>query len=79
MLSDKNRGKIIIEIVNENGKLNSKMQFRGIAKNAETAITTLLINFASLSLEKGKNPQVLIEKHFQGIMDMLNSGKKLGD
>ncbi len=77
MLSDKNRGKIIIGIIDENGKLNSHMEFRGIAKNADTAITTLLINFASLCLEKGRNPQALIDKHFKGIVDLLEAGKKI--
>jgi len=77
MYFENNKGKIIIKIESTHGKLNSKMEFRGIAKNAETALTTLLVNFVSLSLEKGKDPQKLIDKHFSGILEMLRSGKKI--
>jgi len=53
------------------------MEFRGIAKNTETALTTLLVNFVSLSLEKGKDPKQMIDKHFKGILEMLQAGKKI--
>ncbi len=79
MFFDKNTGKIIIHVEQENGKMNSRMEFRGIAKKAETAITTLLVNFVSLSVEKGKDPHEVIDKHLDGILNMINSGKKLGD
>jgi hypothetical protein len=72
-----NKGKIIIKLETIKGKLNSNMEFRGIAKDTETALTTLLVNFVSLSLEKGKDPQKMIDKNFQGILDMLKSGKKI--
>jgi hypothetical protein len=78
MIFEKNKGKIIIHIENDNGKINSNMEFSGIAKKAEIAITTLLVNFASLSLEKGKNPQEVLNKHFEGILKMLQSGKRIG-
>jgi hypothetical protein len=68
MYFEKNKGKIIIKIESTHGKLNSKMEFRGIAKNAETALTTLLVNFVSLSLEKDKDPHQVIDKHFSGIV-----------
>ena len=77
MYFENNKGKIIIKLESVKGRLNSKMEFRGIAKNAETALTTLLVNFVSLSLEKGKDPEQMIEKHFNGIMEMLKSGKKI--
>jgi hypothetical protein len=77
MYFEKNKGKIIIKLDNIHGKLNSMMEFRGIAKNAETALTTLLVNFVSLSLEKGKDPHHVIEQHFNGIVQMLKSGKKI--
>jgi hypothetical protein len=77
MYFENNKGKIIIKIESTHGKLNSKMEFRGIAKNAETALTTLLVNFVSLSLEKDKDPQKVIDKHFSGILEMLKSGKKI--
>jgi hypothetical protein len=77
MYFEKNKGKIIIKVDNVEGKMNSVMEFRGIAKNTETALTTLLVNFVSLSLEKGKDPQKVLEKHFDGILKMLKSGKKI--
>ncbi len=79
MLLEKNKGKIIIRIENDNGKINSNMEFSGIAKKAEIALTTLLVNFASLSLEKGKDPQEVLNKHLEGILKMLQSGKKIGE
>lgn len=76
MLSEKNKGKIIIRVENENGKINSNMEFLGIAKKAEISITTLLVNFVSLSLEKGKDPKEVLDNHFEAILKMLQSGKK---
>lgn len=77
MFGERNKGKIVIQIENENGKINSNMESRGIAKKSEIALTTLLVNFVSLSLEKGKNPNELIQKHLPGIIDMLGAGKKI--
>jgi len=77
MYFQNNKGKIIIKVENVRGKLNSNMEFRGIAKNSETALTTLLVNFASLSIEKGKDPQQLIDTHFSKIIEMLKSGKTI--
>jgi hypothetical protein len=79
MLTEKNKGKIIIRIENENGKINSNMEFIGIAKKAEIAITTLLVNFVSLSLEKGKDPKEVLDNHFEAILKMLIAGKKIDD
>lgn len=79
MLSEKNKGKIIIRVENENGKINSNMEFLGIAKKAEISITTLLVNFVSLSLEKGKDPKEVLDNHFEAILKMLQSGKKIDD
>lgn len=75
MFEDRNKGKIIIQIENDNGKINSNMEYRGIAKKSEIALTTLLVNFASLSIEKGKNPKELIDKHLGGIVETLEKGK----
>ena len=75
MFEDRNKGKIIIQIENDNGKINSNMEYRGIAKKSEIALTTLLVNFASLSIEKGKNPKELIDKHLGGIVEMLEKGR----
>ena len=75
MFEERNKGKSIIQIENDNGKINSNMEYRGIAKKSEIALTTLLVNFASLSIEKGKNPKELIDKHLGGIVEMLEKGR----
>jgi hypothetical protein len=77
MFLESNKGKLIIRIENDNGKINSNMEFTGIAKKSEIAITTLLVNFVSLSLEKGKDPKEVLDKHFEGILEMLKAGKKI--
>ena len=75
MLTRSANGKIIIHIEQERGNTNSTMQCKGIAKKSEIALTTLLIHFTSLSIQKGKDPKVLIENHLSGILDMLNEIK----
>ena len=77
MFDERNKGKIIIYIENDNGRINSNMEYRGIANKPEIALTTLLVNFASLSIEKDKDPKELIEKHLSGIVQMLKGGKKI--
>jgi len=77
MYFENNKGKIIIKVESVKGRLNSNMEFRGIAKNTETALSTLLVNFASLSLEKGKDPQEVINKQFSNILKMLQAARKI--
>ena len=77
MFEERNKGKIIIYIENDHGKINSKMEYHGIAKTPEIALTSLLVNFTSLSLEKGKDPRDIIEKHLSGIVKMLEGRKKI--
>ncbi len=73
MFDQRNKGKIIIHIENEDGKINSTMEFQGIAKQSEVTLTSLLVNFASLAMKKGKDPKNLIDKHLTGILEMLDS------
>ena len=77
MLENKNKGKIIIHIEDDNGKINSNMEFRGIASKTGISLTTLLVNFASLSIENGKNPKEIIDKHLANILHMLEERKKI--
>jgi hypothetical protein len=74
MFENNKKGKIVIHIEDDDGKINSNMEFQGIAKKIEISLTTLLVNFASLSIEKGKNPKELIDKHLAGILQMLEGG-----
>ena len=75
MFQERNKGKIIIHVEDIGGKLNSTMEYRGIAKKTETALSTLLVNFISLSIEKGKNPKKLFENNFNSILEMINDSK----
>lgn len=72
MFHEKNKGKITIQIENNEGVVDSKMQRSGIAKKPETAITTLLVNFVSLSMEHNKNPKQVFEKHIDGIIELIS-------
>lgn len=72
MFENRNKGKIVIHIENDNGKINSTMEFQGIAKQSEITLTSLLVNFASLARKKGKDPNILIDKHLTGILKMLD-------
>ena len=73
MLNNRNKGKILINVEKDGEKINSNMIYRGIAKNPEVTLTTLLVNFVSLCLDKGKNPKNLIDKNLQ---DIINSMRK---
>ena len=74
MLQIGTKGKIIIHLEKIGEKVNSSMEFKGIAKQKELVLTTLLINFASLSIENGKDPKALIDKHLNSIIDMVRLG-----
>lgn len=75
MLNDPNKGKIIIHVEKDGEKINSSMNYKGIAKTPELALTTLLVNFVSLSLEKGKSPKKLIDNNLQGIINSMRKEK----
>ncbi len=72
MFDNRNKGKIAIHLENDNGKINSTMEFQGIAKQTEITLTSLLVNFASLARKKGKDPKIFIDKHLSGILKMLD-------
>ena len=71
MLQIGTKGKIIIHLEKIGEKVNSNMELKGIAKQKELVLTTLLINFASLSIENDKDPKTLIDKHLNSIIDMV--------
>ena len=75
MLQIKSKGKIIIEVEKDKESINSNMELKGIAKQKELALTTLLINFASLSIENNKDPEELIAKHLKSILEMIKNKK----
>lgn len=75
MLNDPTKGKIIIHIEKDGEKINSSMNYKGIAKTPEIALTSLLVNFVSFCLEKGKNPQKLIDKNLPEIVRSLQKEK----
>ena len=75
MFQERNKGKIIIHVEDIDGKLNSTMEYRGIAKKTETALSTLLVNFISLSIEKRKDPKKVFENNYNRIVEMINDNK----
>ena len=62
------KGKITINIDKVNGRLNSSMEFKGLAKDPDVVITSLLINFVSYAIKNGKDPQKIISSH---VTDMI--------
>ena len=76
MLQIGTKGKIIIHLEKIGEKVNSSMELKGIAKQKELVLTTLLINFASLSIENDKDPKALIDKHLNSIIDMVRQGEQ---
>ena len=72
MLQIGNKGKIIIHVEKVGEKVNPSMELKGIAKQNELVLTTLLINFASLSIKNNKDPDLLIKKHLKSIIEMIN-------
>ena len=77
MFTDKNKGKIIINIEKDNLQLNSAMHRSGIAKSNDVVISTLLINFVSFALRNDKDPREIIEKNLDGIIDKVKSAKQI--
>ena len=77
MFHERNKGKIIIDVEIDNGKINSKLVRRGIAKKTEIALTTLLVNFVSLSIENDKDPVQLINKHLNETIKLFENAKKI--
>jgi len=71
MLQIGTKGKIIIHVEKTGEKVNSNLELTGIAKQKELVLTTLLVNFASLSIENNKDPEELIEKHLKSIIEMV--------
>lgn len=69
---NKNKGKIEIHLEEVEGNLNSEIIRKGIAREHKNALTALLVNFVSLSLKNGKDPKELIDKHLDGILEMLS-------
>ncbi len=77
MFLQKNKGKIIINIEKDHERINSNMEFKGIAQKQDLAITTLLINFVSLSIDKGKDPKKIIDEHLENMIELIQKGKQI--
>ena len=75
MLQTKTKGKIIIQIEKDGDQINSNMELKGIAKQEQVTLTTLLINFASFSLKSNKDPEKLIKMHLDSILQMIREKK----
>jgi len=73
MFGSRNSGKIVITIEKENEQLNSSLKRSGIAKSIEITLSTLLINFASIAVEHGKNPEDILDKNLPTILRKIQS------
>ena len=66
------KGKITINIDKVNERLNSSMEFKGLAKDPDVVITSLLINFVSFAIKNGKDPQKIINSHLANIIELFS-------
>jgi hypothetical protein len=73
MFIERTKGKIIITVERENARLNSNMMRRGLARQPDVALTTLLINFVSLALEQDKDPKAIVDSSLQELVEMVKS------
>ncbi|MGF1635992.1 MAG: hypothetical protein ACFCUU_02890 [Cyclobacteriaceae bacterium] len=69
----KNQGKIIINIDRGENELDSVMQRKGCASNADISISTLLVNFVSLALENGRDPKKVFNANIDSLIDKLSA------
>ena len=79
MFNEQNKGRIIISVESEDSRLNSNMERKGIARKPDIALTTLLINFVSLALEKGKDPQAIIDSSLAELIGIVKSSQNYSD
>lgn len=70
-LFQKNSGKITIYLEADGEKINSRMEFQGLARKKNVATTTLLYNFVSYAREKGLDPKAIIDRHLDRILQQL--------
>ena len=73
MFIERTKGKILITVEPDNGRLNSSMMRKGLARKPDVALTTLLINFVSLALEQGKDPQAIVDRSLRELVDMVKA------
>jgi hypothetical protein len=76
MFIEKNKGKIIITVEDENNKLNSSLVRRGIAKKTGVALTTLLINFVSLAIKEDLDPAAIVHDRLDQLIAMVKNTEK---
>ncbi len=77
MFNERNKGKITIDIDSEEEQLNSSMKRKGLAVKPDIALTTLLINFVSLALEKGKDPKTIIDNNLEALIRKVKGSGNL--
>jgi hypothetical protein len=71
-LIQKNSGKITIYLETDGDKINSRMEFQGLARKKNVVATTLLCNFVTYTREKGLDPRSIIDRHLDRILQELD-------
>jgi hypothetical protein len=82
IFESENRGKVIISIELNEGKLNSHIQRKGIARNDKYAIGSVLGTFISMCREAEKDPRKVLNDNLDQLEDIIDrqrdsSGKSL--
>ncbi len=72
---DEVKGKITINIDKIGTKLNSSINFKGLAKNPDVVLTSLLVNFVSFAINNGKDPKKIISQNLDSLIDMVQQNK----
>jgi len=73
---NKVKGKIIIQVDKLGDRLDSSIELKGLAKDPDVCITTLLINYISESIRHGKDPKTLFEKNINQLVEMVKKKHK---
>lgn len=71
--NDNVRGKIIINVNKTYDKLNSRIEYKGMAQKSEVALSALMLHFAEVAQKMGKNPIELLQKNEKNIENMLKN------
>jgi len=74
--NDNIKGKIVIEIDKCVDELNSKILFKGLAKDKNVALSTLLINYVLLAKKLEKDPIELLKKNMDQIDKLTNKKRQ---
>jgi hypothetical protein len=76
LFDNQSRGKVIINIREEDGRLSSMVQRKGVAENDKTALGAVLATYISMCHESGKDPRDLLEMNLKPLEKQITESKK---